>query len=209
MLQEKISVQVIEGRYVVRGTQEVFDMFDRGIETKAQDMLDMGKDGKAKLVLIKKTESGIELVSKPVGSNLANYDTFIVRDTRPNVLYLSKEDSEHLCNNLDSLITIELSSGARFTEKDLDGLPKEAHYLIYKLDSNGARKYNAIQVRGDDNYKKYGIKSQIERGLARTIVLYLDNKQEFVNMSVTERLKHSYRMLLKPVEFQPNGKEEK
>ena len=205
---QEIKVLFVENRYCVRGTQSELSMFDRGIETKAQDMLDIGKDGKAKLVLIKKNADGrIEVVNKPIGSNLTDYTQLVLVDLEPKHLMASVEETKTLIANPEAIIVRELSSGARFTEKDLEGLPKEAHSLIYKLDANGVRTYNVINVNTNKDYQKYGIKSQVDRGVSRTLCFHVDNLDEIKTMSEAQRKQMYYKYHVVLCEFKPNEKE--
>lgn len=201
----QVKVLFIENRFVVRGTQEEISMFERGIETRAQDMLDIGKDGKAKLVLIKKNSFGtIEIVNKPIQSNLTNYTKLVLIDLEPTHLTASVEETKAFINEPTAKITRYLSSGARFTEEDLKALPKEAHHLIYKEDSNGARTFNVINVQPNEQYKRYGIKSQIERNIARTLVFYCTNAEEMTKLSIEQRKRDFYKYNIVLVEFKPN-----
>lgn len=204
-MNEKKHVLIIDNRYSLCLNDNEKSMFERGIETRALDMLDFGKDGKPKLVLIKKNENGkIELVARTTQSNLTNYTKLVLVDLEETHLQASVEETKIFINEPHAKVTRYLSSGARFTEEDMKQLPKEAHYLIYKEDSNGARVFNVINVNTNKEYQKFGIKSQIERGIARALVFYCANAEDMQKLTIAQRKARYNDYDIKLVEFKPN-----
>ena len=192
--------KIIDGRFIIT-TDKDLSTYTMGLEVVAFDTLDLSKLGAPKKVLIKQVNGKCELVAKPMGSNLSNYDRLVLVDLAPNHLTASVEETKQFIANPNVIVERVLSSGARFTEDDLKQLPKEAHYLIYKVDTNGARVFNVINVNTNKEYQKYGIKSQVERNVARVLVAYCENSAEMSAMTMEQRQAQYTRFIIKLVEF--------
>lgn len=199
-MSEKFSAQIINGRFVVSDSAQ-FNNLNSGIECIAFDTHDITKLGAPRKVLIKKINGVIEIVVRPSGSNLTGYSQLSLVDLEPTHLQASVEETKRFIEEPSAIIERTLSSGARFTDSDLNGLPKEAHYLIYKEDSNGARVFNVINVNTNKEYQKFGIKSQIERGVARVLVAYCDNVKEMSALTKAQRQEQYYKYVIKLVEY--------
>lgn len=191
---------VVKERWLITDQTQVSN-YERGLESIAFDTQDLTKLGTPKKVLIKKTANGVELVLKVAGSNLTGYDKLTLIDLTPTHLTASVEETRQFIDNPNVIVERVLSSGARFTEEDLHGLPKEAHSLIYKVDSNGARIFNVINVNPNKEYTKYGIKSQVERKVARILVAYCDNASEMSKLTKEQRQASYMKYNIKLVEF--------
>ena len=188
-------MKYLNERWVITDPKQV-ENYERGIECVAFDMVDTTKVGTPRKVCIKKVNGQPQLVVKVV-SNLSNYTRMPLVSVLSSDLMASKEESKTFIDNPDAIIERTLSSGARFTQEDLNGLPKEAHSLI--IDSEGV--FKVINVNTNAEYQKYGIKSQTERGIARVLIAYCENAEEMKKLSQTDRAINFFKFNIKLVEY--------
>lgn len=193
-----MAKKIIANQYLIDSEQET--ILQRGIEVACFDILNTTKTGTPRKCFIKLVNGKYE-EQQHVASNLSTYTRMELIDLASTTLMASVEETKLFIANPFAIIERVLSSGARFTSEDLQDLPKEAHSLIYKTDKNGTRIYNVINVLTNDNYKKYGIKSQKERGVARVLIAYVVNAEEMQKLSIEDRQKHYKQYDIKLVEY--------